>query len=212
MVKLDNRFLYPVIISLVVEQMEIEKKLAIESILSFVGVDVHEVTSVKNGKTVTAKKPLVDLHLPFIRILPFIIEGNLTLAARCLVIDDDERSFRRHPHVIESTANEEVRLRMEILDPLKVTAPCVEIGMRKWHSIDLMLTHDGVRLSARPIAVEFPLEEEVNCTVEREGRAVRTLDAKSPVEVQTARTLKKKLDLRAAHTERLGAAGFVEIS
>jgi hypothetical protein len=64
----------------------------------------------------------------------------------------------------------------------------------------------------RAVHIEFFLQEGVHCHVQGERRTVGTSNAKTAVEVETARTLDEQFDFTSAQFKRISCIGIKDIS
>ena len=68
-----NRFFHPNIASRIRQNLHIKFKLAVEGLNVSLPVYINKIASVRNLKTILAQKPLINFHLPLVRLPIFVI-------------------------------------------------------------------------------------------------------------------------------------------
>src|SRR3989344_15837 len=85
----DCRF-YPRAVAIMRNDLDVKFEPSVEGGRCAVAGPIHKEGSIRHAFPYPAQKPLVDFHLPFVRLLPITLQRNLFFLGCRLVVDDME--------------------------------------------------------------------------------------------------------------------------
>src|SRR3989344_2782129 len=109
----QGRF-HPSVATRVRDERNIEFEPPVKSFRVRSAVHIHKVADRRYGETILAKKPLIDFYLALVRVIQIVLRARADLLTGSFVVDDDEFSGRRDPHVIDTSSDKEIRRPVKI--------------------------------------------------------------------------------------------------
>lgn len=186
------------------DEREIKFQSAVKSPSVLASVDIDEVRYVIDAESIPTQEPLVDLQLPFVTVAISEAGRDLRQDTGGLVVDDNQFAAATDPDVIDRAMDYEIGRLMQMTDAGQVLAPLFQVLMLKWDRVESGIDHAWVPFATGAILIKLALEKRVNSVVQRVRCRAGRLDAAAPVEIETARALKKPFELGARQLERLG--------
>src|SRR3989338_2255293 len=176
---IGKSFLHPRIVAFVRHECELEIEDAVESLLVSPRIGVHKISRIDNLEPVLTEEPLIYFHLPFVAVVPFLVQLlYLLVFARRFVIHDNKLALGIDPYIIDAARDQKTGRLVPVLDaPPQGVAPLVHACIGERHRIELVGFPERMRrLPRRARGTEFIVYVETSGTFE-EKRYLRTREA-----------------------------------
>ena len=118
----------PCVASGIRNDRDLEFELRVEALGRGVAVCVDEIRDIGNREIIFSEEPLVDFDLALVSVLPVGVKRDIAVFARRFVVDDVEGSVSVDPNIVDSSANDEIRVWIMILDAIaQRVSPKIEV-------------------------------------------------------------------------------------
>src|SRR3989344_7805990 len=211
---IGKSFLNPRVVAFVRHECELEIEDAVESLLVSPRIGVHKISRIDNLEPVLTEEPLIYFHLPFVAVVPFLVQLlYLLVFARRFVIHNNELALGIDPYIIHAARDQKTGRLEPVLDaPPQGVTPLVHACISERHGIELVRFHERMRRLPRTVCVELFFEQRINGAVKIEGVSRRARGTKFIVYVETSLTFKKERYFRARKTPRRASIIPIRIS